>query len=109
MAEGILIPILLLPIQINSRVHLTIPVLLHNIRLIPQMVVIDLLAVGGPLVNMLDVVALVHLLLHGRVVPSALLLMLHTFLLHFQDILGPFVSKCPRSDRIEGFDVLLEQ
>ena len=98
--DGILIPQLSLPIECDAGVGLVVFVLLNDFGSIAVMVVVDLLAIRRPLIDMLYMLAFVHLLLHCGIVTAALLLMLCTLLEDLGDIFWPLIPKCPRFYRI---------
>ena len=61
------------------------------------MEIVDLLTVGGPLIDMFNRIGL-HPILHGRVVSPALLLMLHAFLVDLSYVFGALVAESVRLD-----------
>ena len=102
----LLVPKLLLSIECDPCILLIIFTLLHLLSNIFDVIVIYLLAISRPLVYVLNMIANLCLLLHCRVVPTALLLMLRPFLQDFIDILRSFVSEGVSLDGILGPAIL---
>ena len=94
--ESVLVSQLLLPVEGDARIGLICLVLKQLLSSITLVVVVNLLTVGGPFINMLDMVALIDLLLNCRVVATALLLVLSSLLLDLCDVLRSLVAQRPR-------------
>lgn len=84
---------MLLPVQSQARVVLIHLVFDEALGLILPMKVVYLLTICGPLINVLDRVAFLHLLLNCWVVAAALLLMPGTLLIDLGDVLGALVAQ----------------
>ena len=70
------------------------------------MIIIDLFTVGGPLVDVFNVVTPGHLLLDCRIVTTTLLFVLHALLLDLSNVLWSLISERSSPDWILSSYVL---